>query len=188
MCSVLLRALPAPWTGDIPKYRVWMCCHECIISTCLTNLPWNSSHNLPWYSFVCLWRPSAFTKDLVIQTGMSRCCHLVHYHPSAELCNCVHVLSWPPLPRTVYECLCITRLTLQWCQSKSMYTISYYALADRRWRASYDFCGCIFPVDIEIIKDCVCKLHIYYSQGVIGSRVIQTVASLCRSAPLVFFF
>ena len=101
---------------------------------------------------------------------------------------CMHAFSWPPLPRTVCECLCPTRLTSQWCQSKSVYTVSYYGLAGRRWCASCGCCGWTLPVGIEIIQDCICKLHICYSQGVIGSWVVQTVASLCGSAPLVFSF
>lgn len=119
VCSFLLRAVPALWTGDISKYLVGRHCHECVISTYLTNLPWNHSHNLHQNYFVCLWRQSDLAKGLVMQTTMSRCHPLAHHHPSAEqqncLCACLQLTSAAEegvqvsLPNTSDSVLCRTR-------------------------------------------------------------------------------
>lgn len=157
VCSVLLRAVPAPWTGDVSKYQVGRHCHECVISTYLTNLPWNSSHNLLQNYFVCLWRQSALAKGLVMQAAMSRCHPLAHHHPSAEqqncLCECLQLTS--AAEDDVH--LCLTHLTLCSCRARACTSFVQLGYSC--------FCGRVFPVSTEIIKDFMQTSHLLKLKG-----------------------
>lgn len=156
VCSFLLRAVPALWTDEVSKYLVGRHCRECVISTYLTNLPWNHSHNLCQNSFVCLWRQSVLAKGLVMQTAVSRRHALAHHHPSAEHPTvCGHDFSWPLLPRMMCKCLCLTHVTLHSCRTRAC---TYFV------QLGYN-CFWVFLVSTEIIKDFMQTSHLLKLKG-----------------------